>query len=125
VALALVWREGCLLVTRRRAEAHLGGFWEFPGGKCLPGESPAAAAEREVLEEVGVACRAVRELSPIYHEYEDRAVWLYPVQCEYVGGPPRPLEVAEWAWRHPAALHPEEFPPANAALIEQLRGAPG
>ena len=63
IALALIRREGCLLITRRPDGVHLGGYWEFPGGKCLPGERPEACAEREALEEVGVACRARRRPS--------------------------------------------------------------
>ena len=33
------------------------GYWEFPGGKCEPGESPAAATARECLEETGLTRR--------------------------------------------------------------------
>jgi mutator protein MutT len=122
VAVALVWRQGCLLITRRRREAHLGGYWEFPGGKTLPGESPEACAEREVLEETGVACAARRCLPVIEYVYPERTVRLRPVECEYVGGPPRPLQVAEWAWVCPADLGRYEFPPANAPLLAELLG---
>lgn len=120
IALALVWRDGCLLITRRPADTHLGGLWEFPGGKCLPGESPEASAEREALEEVGVACRARERLEPIVHEYPERTVRLHPVICDYQGGPPRPLQVTEWAWVRPEDLPRYPFPPANAGLIRYL-----
>jgi mutator protein MutT len=123
VAIALVWRSGCLLITRRRPEAHLGDLWEFPGGKCLPGETPEACAEREVLEEVGVACAARAVRLPIRFAYPDRVVCLHPVDCDYRGGPPRPLQVAEWAWVLPADLDRYPFPPANKSLIAQLRAA--
>ena len=42
VTAAVVERDGRLLVTRRLEGSHMGGFWEFPGGKCDPGESPDA-----------------------------------------------------------------------------------
>jgi mutator protein MutT len=127
VALALVWRSGCLLVTRRKPDAHLGGLWEFPGGKCLPGEPPDACAEREALEEVGVACRALKLREPIVYAYPERTVRLHPVECAYVGGGPRPIEVAEWAWVRPEDLDRYAFPPANAPLLAALKqeGAPG
>jgi 8-oxo-dGTP diphosphatase len=121
VALALVRRQGCLLVTRRVQGAHLAGYWEFPGGKCLPGESPGACAEREALEEVGVACRALWERPTIEFTYPERSVRLCPVECEYLGGAPKPLQVAEWAWVLPADLHQHRFPPANEELLEQLK----
>lgn len=120
IALALIWREGCILITRRPAGTHLEGLWEFPGGKCLPGETPEACAEREALEEVGVACRPVERLEPIVYEYPDRTVRLYPLMCEYMGGPPRPLQVSEWAWVRPRDLDRYPFPPANDGLLRQL-----
>ena len=121
VALALVWRQGCLLITQRKADTHLGGLWEFPGGKCNPGEPPEQCAVREALEEVGVACEALGVLPPIEHEYSERTVRLFPVECRYVGGPPRPIQVTRWAWVRPGDLQQYPFPPANAPLLEDLR----
>jgi mutator protein MutT len=120
VAIALVWRDGRLLLTRRPEGAHLSGYWEFPGGKCLPGESPESCAEREVLEEIGVRCRAVRRRTEIVHAYPERTVRLFPIECNYLGGNPQPLEVAEWTWAEPARLSDYAFPPANATLLEDL-----
>ena len=124
VAIALVWRQGCLLITRRPKETHLGGLWEFPGGKCQPGESPEACAEREVLEEVGVGCRATGRRAALQFTYPERTVRLYPIDCDYQGGGPRPIQVTEWAWVRPADLDAYEFPPANAGLIRELRSTP-
>jgi len=125
VAIALVRRNGCLLITRRRSGTHLGGLWELPGGKCLPGESPEACAERELLEEVGAACRAVSRREVIDYTYPEHSVRLYPIDCVYLGGALRPIHVAEWAWVVPADLTRYEFPPANAPLIEALMHEPG
>lgn len=123
VALALIWRRGCLLIARRRAHAHLGNYWEFPGGKLHPGELPAEAAVREALEELGVSCRPRNTLPAIEYAYPDRAVRLHPVECDYVGGAPRPVEAAEFAWVLPRYLERYEFPPANASLIAALSSA--
>lgn len=120
VAIALVWRQGCLLITRRPKDTHLGGLWEFPGGKCQLDETPEACAEREVLEEVAVACRATGRRAVIEFTYPERTVRLYPLDCEYVGGAPRPIQVSEWAWVRPIDLDQYEFPPANAGLIQEL-----
>lgn len=122
IALALVRRHGCYLITRRPEGVHLAGLWEFPGGKCARGESPEACAVREALEEVGVACEAVDRLAPLVYEYPERTVRLHPVLCDYRGGPPRPLQVADWAWVTPADLHRYPFPPANEPLLAYLTG---
>ncbi len=55
VAIAIVFgADQKLLICKRKAEAVLGGYWEFPGGKCNPGETPADCAVREVEEETGL-----------------------------------------------------------------------
>ena len=122
VAIALVWRERQLLVSRRRAEDHLGGLWEFPGGKRRPDESAEACAEREVSEEVGVIVRARGRREPIVYDYPDRVVTLTPVDCDWISGEPRALEVAEVRFIELRALSELEFPPANAPLLRELSG---
>jgi 8-oxo-dGTP diphosphatase len=48
-----------LLLVRRRREPSA-GRWSVPGGRCLPGETPAAACAREVAEETGLRVRVDR-----------------------------------------------------------------
>ncbi len=53
VAGALIF-EGRLLVAQRARPPELAGLWELPGGKVAPGETDAAALERELEEELGI-----------------------------------------------------------------------
>ncbi len=53
VTAAVVERDGCYLVTRRKKGVHLEGLWEFPGGKCEREESLADCLRRELVEELG------------------------------------------------------------------------
>jgi 8-oxo-dGTP diphosphatase len=124
VAIALVWRDGLLLVSRRRPADHLGGSWEFPGGKLERGESVETCAEREVLEEVGLVVRARSLRRTLRYEYPDRDVTLHPVDCEWVSGEPVAREVAEVRFIELEALPELEFPPANAPLLEELLARP-
>ncbi|MFB8249561.1 (deoxy)nucleoside triphosphate pyrophosphohydrolase [Streptomyces sp. NPDC055952] len=57
VGAALI-EDGHLLAARRSAPAELAGRWELPGGKVEPGETPEAALERELREELGVDAEA-------------------------------------------------------------------
>lgn len=120
IAIALVWKGPKLLVTKRPKGAHLAGLWEFPGGKRERGESFEACAEREVLEEVGLVCRARARRERISHSYPERDVELVPVDCQWQSGDPTCRAVAEWAWILPRDLVHYAFPEANAPLIAQL-----
>jgi mutator protein MutT len=123
VALALVFRDRRLLVTKRRAETHLGGFWELPGGKLRPAETAEACAVREVREETGVVVVARARRETIEWDYPERRVALHPVECDWVAGDGELVEVSDLAWVTRAELLARPFPPANARLIAELGGS--
>ncbi len=54
VSIGILLRDGQILICQRRSQDAFGELWEFPGGKCEPGESPAACLTRELLEELAV-----------------------------------------------------------------------
>ena len=80
------------MITRRRQDAVLGGFWEFPGGKIEPGESPQAAAVREIREETTLEVRITAALPVLHHVYDYADVELHPFVCEVVAGEARAVE---------------------------------
>jgi 8-oxo-dGTP diphosphatase len=123
VAAAVVERDGAFLVTRRLSGTHLEGFWEFPGGKCEPGESHRACLEREIREELDTGIRVGEELFTVAHEYPDRIVELHFFRCE-LAGTPRPVIGQTMRWVARAELHSLDFPPADLELIESLIAHP-
>ena len=73
VSAALIDAEGRLLYAQRPEGKKYAGWWEFPGGKIDPGESPQAALCRELYEELGITV-AEHDLAPVifnYHPYPD------------------------------------------------------
>ena len=54
VGAAIIFRDGKLLITQRHADSHLGGLWEFPGGKREEGETFEQCLVRELQEELCV-----------------------------------------------------------------------
>ena len=120
VAAAVVERDGAFLVTRRQQGVHLEGFWEFPGGKCEPGESYAACLARELREELAVDAAIGAPLLTTSHQYPDRRVELHFLRCELRGEPaPQQGQALRWIMRdNLAAL---EFPPADEELIRLLQ----
>jgi len=119
VTAAVIERDGTFLLTRRLRGTHLEGAWEFPGGKCEPGETHEACLEREMLEELNAGLRVGREIFSITHPYPERVVELHFFDCELLGQP-HPMIGQEMRWVRRSQLTSLEFPPADAELIEML-----
>src|SRR5580698_6479366 len=92
VSAALIFREGKLLITQRHAKAHLGGCWEFPGGKRETGETFEECLVREIREELGVEIAVGELFEEISHAYPEQSVHLKFFVCKLVSGEPQPLD---------------------------------
>lgn len=121
---APIYRQ--VLVTKRKAEGVLGGYWEFPGGKVEPGESLAACVVREIEEEVGLQVEVVQPLTVIEHTYDHGRVRLNPFLCTLALGvamtDAQPIEVAAVEWVDGATLQERRLPEANAGLVKEVVG---
>ncbi|WP_413291300.1 (deoxy)nucleoside triphosphate pyrophosphohydrolase [Bdellovibrio sp. HCB337] len=73
---AILYRDGKVLIVRRGPGNSGAGFWEFPGGKVEPGESPEQALQREILEEVGVRIKVEEHLGENVHQYPGKKIRL-------------------------------------------------
>ena len=67
VTAAVIERDGTFLVTRRPRGVHLEGYWEFPGGKCEPGETLRPASCGRSREELDSAVTVGAELFAVAH----------------------------------------------------------
>jgi 8-oxo-dGTP diphosphatase len=119
VTAAVIERDGRYLLTRRLAGTHLAGAWEFPGGKCEPGEDHAACLVRELREELDVDVLVGPLVLETVHHYPERSVALYFHRCELTGEP-SPQLGQEMRWVRREDLRTLEFPEADAALIALL-----
>jgi len=122
VAAALVFRDGKLLIARRPPRAHLGGLWEFPGGKREPGESYEQCLRRELAEELGIEVQVHDLVEALTHEYPDRSVPLRFFRCRWLRHEPQTPAGQDLAWVTAADLFNYEFPAADARLLDRLRG---
>jgi 8-oxo-dGTP pyrophosphatase MutT (NUDIX family) len=126
-----LWLSGVTAVVLRGTEVLLvrradNGAWTPVTGIIDPGEEPAAAAVREVLEEADVVARAeslawVQVIDPIVYANGDRTQYLDLVfRCGYVSGSPYPAdgENTEAAWFPLDAL-----PDMTDSMRERIRMA--
>ena len=122
VAAAVIEDHGSFFLTRRHVGTHLAGHWEFPGGKCEPGESLQDCLRRELMEELGATISMGEEIFTITHDYPDRRVELHFVECTLLNSPVALLG-QEMRWVGRKDLKSLEFPPADRELIERLSAA--
>ena len=124
VSAALIFRAGRLLITQRHAGAHLGGCWEFPGGKREPGETFEACLKREIREELGVEIGVGALFEEVHHDYPEKSVYLKFFLATAPVGEPQPIDCAAVKWVDQSQLDAHEFPAADAQLLEKLKQRP-
>jgi mutator protein MutT len=123
IAIAIVEQDGRFLIGQRPPSVALAGFWEFPGGKIEPGETPEAAAVRECLEETSLAIEPLFRYPEREHAYAHDRVQLIFIACRPASGslePPR--EPFRWVER--VKLGEYEFPAANVEILRALMASP-
>ncbi len=122
-AVALIDRDGRVLLAQRPAGKRMAGLWEFPGGKIETGETPEAALIRELGEELGIdtAESCLAPLTFASHSYDDFHLLMLVYVCRKWTGTPRPLEGGEMAWVQASRLRHYEMPPADIPLIPVLQ----
>ncbi len=120
VDIAIVIRDGSILICQRKSDVALPGYWEFPGGKREAGETAQQCLDRELTEELGIRVRPIESLAPIDHDYPHAKVRLHPHLCAHTQGEARPIQCAEAIWVKPTELTTYRFPPANDPLIREV-----
>ena len=123
VAAGLICHEGRYLIAKRQEHVHLGGLWEFPGGKVEKGERPEDALIRELREELGIEVseRCLAPYTFASHGYEAFHLLMPLYVCRKWKGEVVAQEGQELAWVRPSRMSDFEMPPADEPLKAMLR----
>jgi len=114
---------GQFLACLRPEGKHLGGLWEFPGGKVDPGETPESALVRELREELAVEAAVGRPLSPVIWHYEAATIHLRPFLCTIIAGELRALEHERVLWCTPADFHQLPWADADVPVLREIEAS--
>ena len=120
VAAGVIWENGKILITKRPEGTHLGGFWEFPGGKKEDNETLHACLNREILEELGIEIQIDGPLLVVHHEYNEKMITLHVYNCHLFSGKPLSMEGQEMKWVSVEDLRNYTFPPPDEHVINLL-----
>ena len=124
VSAAVIERDEAFLLTRRPEDSHLGGLWEFPGGKIERDESAEVALVREIREELGCGAEVGTHLLTTRHAYDDVHVELHFFEVN-LDGDPAPQLGQEMRWVPRRELVSLPLPEADADLVALLTGQEG
>lgn len=120
VAAAIIEKQGGFLIAKRRKDKHLGGKWEFPGGKVEPGEKPEECLCRELKEEFGITTEIGDFLGENICDYGDRKIKLLGYKASYVSGDFSLNDHDEIRWVPASELRNFDFAEADLPLVQKL-----
>lgn len=122
VGIGLIHRDGMYLIRRRPdlPGSPMPGVWEFPGGKCEPGETPADATLREGREETGIGLVLGPLRRVITHRYAHGLVELHYFDCTPEDPHAEPSPDSGFLWVPARMLPSLTFPEANGPVLDEL-----
>lgn len=122
-AVALIDRDGRVLLAQRPAGKEMAGLWEFPGGKIEAGETPERALVRELKEELGIdiVSSCLAPLTFASHAYEKFHLMMALYVCRVWSGDVSPRENQKLSWVYSKELNQYPMPPADIPLIPAIQ----
>jgi A/G-specific adenine glycosylase len=122
IALGIVRDNDRILITRRKESGHLGGLWEFPGGKIRPGESAEEACRREILEEVNLRVHVGELITHVDHAYSHFKISVDVFECRVESGEVELDGPVDHEWIILEDAEKYAFPAANHKIFPHIAG---
>ncbi|MGO9309815.1 MAG: 8-oxo-dGTP diphosphatase MutT [Spirochaetia bacterium] len=120
VTAGILEENGLVLIARRKPGKHMGGKWEFPGGKIEPGETPEQSLARELREELDVNARIGELLCRASYEGDGISLELLVYRVEGFLGSPVLHEHEELRWVAPRELRGYDLADSDRRVVETL-----
>lgn len=121
VSVAIILKSHSFYIQKRPSEGHLGGLWEFPGGKAEGVESAEHALVRECREELNCDVEIIETLPLVRHVYSHFKIELTPFICCVKKGTVTPEPGREFRWITVDQLDDYPFPGANHKFFPHLK----
>lgn len=96
------------------------GWWEFPGGKLEPDETPEQCIVREIREELATEVKAEKILGVVDYDYPDFHLTMHCILCTIVSGNLQLLEHDSAKWLNKENLRSVEWLPADLLILSEI-----
>ena len=120
VVAAIIIQDGRLFATQR-GYGEWKDWWEFPGGKIEPGESPKDALKREIREELATEIEVGNLLTTVEYDYPKFHLTMHCYLCDIIRGQLSLLEHEDARWLTKDELDGVKWLPADVEVIKALR----
>ena len=121
VVAALIVHDGRIFATKR-GYGDWRGWWEYPGGKQEPGETPEDALVREIREELATEISVDRYVTTVEWDYPTFHLSMRCYLCSVVSGSLTLLEHEAAAWLDREHLRSVKWLPADEAILDEIDG---
>lgn len=108
------------LFATQRGYGDWKGWWEFPGGKLEPGETPEQCIVREIREELATEVKAEKILGVVDYDYPDFHLTMHCILCTIVSGNLQLLEHDSAKWLNKEILRSVEWLPADLLILPEI-----
>ena len=119
VVAAIIYDNEKIFATQR-GYGDYKDWWEFPGGKIEPGETPEEAIAREIKEELDTSIAVERYLMTVEYDYPEFHLSMDCFYCSVESGRLTLLEHEAATWLPINDLRMVKWLPADLIIIERL-----
>ena len=121
VVAAIILRDGQVFATQR-GYGEFQGWWEFPGGKIEPEESPKEALKREIREELDAEIEVGDLLQTVEWDYPNFHLTMHCFICRLISESLHLNEHEAATWLSSETLRTVKWLPADEILLDGIAG---
>ena len=120
VVAAIIHDDRGRIFATQRGYGEWKDYWEFPGGKIEPGETPTRALEREIWEELETRITVERLVTTVEWDYPTFHLTMHCFLCSVLSGTLtlKEHEAARWLTRD--QLPAVDWLPADRHVVLEL-----
>ena len=109
-----------IIFATQRGYGDYKGWWEFPGGKIEPGETPQEALKREIMEELDTEILVGKLIDTVEYDYPTFHLSMECFWCEIIKGNLILNEHEDSRWLKKTEFDDVEWMPADIILIDKI-----